>query len=80
MTATQEKNPTQITVPIPMEQLEEIHEIYIQWGSILSIAQHDDGSAEMSIVLRPLADRMANVVVEEWETMMDKAKKNGGAQ
>ncbi len=70
----------QITVPIPLEQLEEIHDIWLQFSSVLSLAQHDDGSAEMSIVLRPLADRMANVVVEEWETMMNQAKKNGGAE
>lgn len=70
----------QITVPILLEQLEEIHEIYIQFASVLSIAQHDDGSEGMSIVLRPLADRMGEVVVEEWETMMDKARKTGGAK
>ena len=69
-----------VTVPIPLEQLEEIHEIYIQFASVLSIAQHDDGSASMSTVLRPLESRMGDIVVEEWETMMDKAKKNGGAQ
>ena len=50
------------------------------FASVLSIAQHDDGSESMSAVLKPLADRMGDVVVEEWETMMDKAKKNGGAE
>ena len=75
-TATKEL--TEITVPIKLSQLEEIHEVWRQFCSVLDISESNSGSASMSIVLRPLADRMSAVVVEEWESMMDKAK-NGGA-
>jgi len=69
----------QITVPIPLSQLDEIHDIWSQFTSVLDIAENDSGSATMAILLRPLADRMTEVVIEKWETLMDEAK-NGGAQ
>jgi len=67
----------QITVPIPLEQLEEIHEVWIQFASVLNIAENDEGSATMLTLLKPLESRMSEVVFEEWESLMDKAK-NGG--
>ncbi len=70
----------QITVPIPLEQLEEIHEIWLQFASVLEIAGGHEGSNVMFRLLKPLENRMSAVVFEEWETMMDKAKKNGGAE
>ncbi len=63
----------QITVPIPLEQLDEIHEIWKQFASVLDISESDSGSATMSILLQPLASRMSDVVVEEWESLMEKA-------
>ncbi len=67
----------QITVPVPLEQLEEIHDIWSQFCSVLDIAEGHSGSATMSILLRPLTDQMSAVVVEKWESLMDKAE-NGG--
>ena len=67
----------EITVPIPLSQLDEIHDIWSQFASVLDIAENDSGSATMSILLKPLADRMSDVVVEEWEGLMDKAKSGG---
>ena len=55
----------QITVPIPLKQLEEIHDIWSQFQSVLDIAENDSGSATMSILLKPLADQMGDVVVEK---------------
>jgi len=69
----------QITVPIPLEQVEEIHEIWLQFASVLEIAEDHEGSNVMLRLLKPLESRMSDVVFEEWETMMDKAK-NGGAE
>jgi len=57
--------------------LDEIHDIWIQFASVLDIAENDSGSATMAILLKPLADRMSTVVVEEWEGLMDKAKSGG---
>lgn len=79
MTATKEKEITQITVPIPLEQLEEIHEVWIQFASVLEVADSHEGSADILRLLQPLESRMSEVVFEEWETLMDKAKKKGGA-
>ena len=67
----------QITVPIPLEQLEEIHEVWIQFASVLNIAENDEGSATMLRLLKPLESRLSEVVFEEWEGLMDKAKSGG---
>ncbi len=67
----------EITVPIPLEQVEEIHEVWIQFASLLDISQNDEGSETLWRLLKPLESRMSEVVFEEWEGLMDKAK-NGG--
>jgi len=67
----------EITVPIPLSQLDEIHDIWIQFASVLNIAQNDEGSETLLTLLKPLENRMSEVVFEEWEGLMDKAK-NGG--
>ena len=67
----------EITVPIPLEQLEEIHEVWIQFASVLHIAENDEGSATMLRLLKPLESRMSEVVFEEWEGLMDRAKSGG---
>ncbi len=64
----------EITVPIPLSQLDEIHDIWSQFVSVLDISEGHSGAVSMSIILNPLADRMSAVVVEEWESLMDKAK------
>lgn len=69
----------QITVQIPLEQLEAVHQIWLEFASILSITDRGEFDSLMT-VLEPLEKRMGDVVFEEWETMMDKAKKNGGAE
>jgi len=67
----------QITVPIPLEQVEEIHEVWLQLASILEISQNNEGSEALWRLIKPLEDRMSAVVFEEWEGMMDEAQ-NGG--
>ncbi len=66
----------QITVPIPLEQVEAVHEIWIEFSSILTITDRGKFDPLMNL-LEPLNTRFADVICEEWETLMDKAK-NGG--
>ena len=69
----------QITVPIPLEQVEAAHQVWLEFTSLLLIV--DRGKFESLLdVLEPLEDRMGKIIFEEWETLMDKAKKNGGAE
>ena len=68
----------QITVPIPLEQVEAVHQIWMEFDSILAITERNKFDSLMNL-LEPLNDRLAGVVFEEWETLMDKAK-NGGTE
>jgi len=68
----------QITVPIPLEQLEAVHQIWIEFASILAITDRNKCDSIMNL-LEPLNERLGDVVFEEWEVLMDKAK-NGGDQ
>ncbi len=77
MTATKEKELTEITVPIPLEQLEAVHQVWIEFASILTIADRNKCDSIMNL-LEPLDKRLGDVICEEWEGLMDKAKKNGG--
>ncbi len=69
----------QITVPIPLEQVEAVHQVWLEFSSLLFIV--DRGKFESLLdVLEPLEDRLGKVIFEEWETLIDQAKKNGGAE
>jgi len=66
----------QITVPIPLEQLEAVHQICLEFNSILSITDRDKFDGLMNL-LEPLSIRLANVAFDEWDSLIDEAK-NGG--
>ena len=69
----------QITIPIPLEQVEAVHQVWLEFTSLLFIV--DRGKFESLLdVLEPLGDRLGKVIFEEWETLIDQAKKNGGAE
>ena len=69
----------QITVPIPLEQLEAVHQVWMEFTSVLGIS--DNGKFDSLLdVLDPLEQRLSKIVFDEWETFIDQAKKNGGAE
>ena len=69
----------QITVPIPLEQVEGVHQIWLEFSSILSITDRGKFDSLMTL-LEPLNDRLSDIVFEEWGTLIYKAKKTGGAE
>jgi len=69
----------QITVPILLEQLKAVHQVWLEFSSILGLTDRDKFESLLDL-LEPLNNRLANVVFEEWETLIDKAEKDGGAQ
>ena len=64
-----------ITVPIPLEQLEAVHQIWIEFSSIVSITDRNENDSLMNL-LEPLDERLAAIVVEEWETLIHKVEKS----
>ncbi len=69
----------QITVPIPLEQVEAVHQICLEFNSILHIADRDRFDGLMNL-LEPLSERLGEVAFDEWDILIDKAKKKGGAE
>jgi len=68
----------QITVPIPLEQVEAVHQICLEFNSILNIADRDKFDALMNL-LEPLSERLGEVAFDEWDSLIDEAK-NGGTE
>ncbi len=64
----------QITVPIPLEQLKAVHQVWLEFSSVLGIVDADKCDLLLN-VLEPLEERLSAVVFEEWETLIDKAEK-----
>jgi len=69
----------QITVPIPLEQVKAVHRICLEFNSILSITDREKFDGLMNL-LEPLSERLANVAFDEWDSLIDEAEKNGGAE
>ncbi len=67
----------EITVSIPLEQVEAVHRICLEFNSILNIVDRDKFDALMNL-LEPLSERLGNVAFDEWDSLIDAAK-NGGA-
>ena len=65
----------QITVPIPLEQLKTVHQVWLDFFRILSITDRNKFESLLDL-LEPLEKRLADVVFEEWETYLNK---QGGA-
>lgn len=66
----------QITVPIPLEKLKTVHQVWLEFSSILGITERNKFESLLDL-LEPLEERLSNVVFEEWETLIDKAEKGG---
>ena len=64
----------EITVAVPLEQLKAVHQIWLEFSSILSITDRNEFDSLMNL-LEPLNDRLVNIVFEEWESLINKAEK-----
>ncbi|MDA2935560.1 hypothetical protein MYX82_14680 [Acidobacteria bacterium AH-259-D05] len=77
------KIPQEITVPVPLKQLEAVHQIWIEFASIITITDRNETEADSLMnLLEPLNERLSDIVFEEWETLIHKAEKSpqeGGA-
>ncbi|MDA2933335.1 hypothetical protein MYX82_03220 [Acidobacteria bacterium AH-259-D05] len=65
----------EITVPVPLGQLKAVHEIWIEFSSIVSVTDRNEADSLMNL-LEPLNERLADIVCEEWETLIDKAEES----
>ena len=68
----------EITVPVPLDQLEAVHQIWMEFSSIVTITDQNPTEVHgLMVLLEPLSGRLGNIVVEEWETLIDKAESAG---
>ena len=58
-------------IPVPIEQLKAVHQIWLDFGSILGAADQDKFDSLLDL-LKPLDKRLAAVVFGEWETLIYK--------
>ena len=63
-------------IPIPLEQLKTVHQVWLEFSSILGVADRDKFELLLDL-LEPVEKKLADVVFEEWETLIDKAEKGG---
>ena len=66
----------QITVPIPLEQLKAVHQVWMEFTSVLGIVESGKFDPLLEVI-DPLEKRLSAVVFDEWGTLIDKAEKGG---
>ncbi|MDA2928458.1 hypothetical protein MYX84_00685 [Acidobacteria bacterium AH-259-O06] len=65
---------SEVTVPVPLSQLKEIHQIWLEFASILSVTDRGKFDSLMNL-LEPIQERMSDIVFEEWESLISKAER-----